>query len=318
MKRIDATGHHPGESVCVRVADDVIETRVRPSKEPMRIADAVIVVAVPCGLALFREAGPPRNEPIDFFMFGKAIAEFEFTLVFADAPLDRFARGDVSSMSPSQKRGALVFFGKGKCVEWHKTEGGSNEMFSDFEEHVIGVPQIGPAFGATQGSVIFSGPGENEDFGREERTGNPADRYKFRTAPLRNLAVAPGFFHDGAYTQLDDAIRFHLNVTESARNYSPVAAGLPDDLTHRVGPPVPKTLLDPRMKNRIKLTEEEIRDLVHFVENGLTDQRAKKPNLCDLIPATVPSGLPPMIFEGCPRRAGLGDPVRSAASAAIP
>jgi hypothetical protein len=26
--------------------------------------------------------------PIDFFMFGKAIAEFEFTLVFADAPID--------------------------------------------------------------------------------------------------------------------------------------------------------------------------------------------------------------------------------------
>ena len=32
--------------------------------------------------------------PIDFTMFGRAIAEFEFTLVFADAPIDRFARGD--------------------------------------------------------------------------------------------------------------------------------------------------------------------------------------------------------------------------------
>ena len=42
---------------------------------------------------LFPETGPPLNRPIDFFMFGKAIAEFEFTLVYADAPLDRFARG---------------------------------------------------------------------------------------------------------------------------------------------------------------------------------------------------------------------------------
>jgi len=32
--------------------------------------------------------------PITFDMFGRAIAEFEFTLVFADAPLDHFARGE--------------------------------------------------------------------------------------------------------------------------------------------------------------------------------------------------------------------------------
>jgi cytochrome c peroxidase len=267
---------------------------------------------------VFPETGPPRNEPIDFFMFAKAIAEFEFTLVFADAPLDRFARGDAGAMSPSQKRGALIFFGKAKCVECHKIDGLSNEMFSDFEEHVVGVPQIAPAFGAGQGNVLFSGPGENEDFGREERTGDRADRYKFRTAPLRNLAVAPAFFHNGAYTSLDEAIRFHLNVAESAKIYNPLAAGLPDDLTHRVGPLVPKMQLDPRVRNRIKLTEEEIHDLVHFVENGLTDQRVKKSNLCDLIPSTVPSGLTAMVFEGCPRRAGTSESMRSGVSRAVP
>ena len=32
--------------------------------------------------------------PITFDMFGKAIAEFEFTLTFANAPIDRFARGE--------------------------------------------------------------------------------------------------------------------------------------------------------------------------------------------------------------------------------
>jgi cytochrome c peroxidase len=49
-------------------------------------------------------------------MFGQAIAEFEFTLVFADAPIDRFARGDPKAMSEPQKKGALIFFGKaGAC-----------------------------------------------------------------------------------------------------------------------------------------------------------------------------------------------------------
>jgi cytochrome c peroxidase len=123
---------------------------------------------------LFPETGPPLNQPVDFYMYGKAIAEFEFTLVFADAPLDRFGRGSVDAMTWSQKRGALLFFGKAKCVECHRVDGESNEVFSDFEEHVVGVPQNAPTFGARLGNVIFSGPGGDEDFGREERTGDAA------------------------------------------------------------------------------------------------------------------------------------------------
>ena len=56
-------------------------------------------------------------------MFGLAIAEFEFTLTFADAPIDRFARGHRSAMSTSEKRGALLFFGKAGCVKCHAVSG---------------------------------------------------------------------------------------------------------------------------------------------------------------------------------------------------
>src|SRR5438270_776827 len=120
-------------------------------------------------------------------------------------------------------------------------------MFSDFQERAIGVPQIAPAFGVGQGNVVFDGPGKDEDFGLEEITGNPADRYKFRTAPLRNLAVSPGFFHNGAFVNLEDAIRFHLDVFAGARSYSATRAGIPTDLSFRIGPPVPRRLLDPLM-----------------------------------------------------------------------
>ncbi len=251
---------------------------------------------------LFGEVFPEvkkKNQPIDFFMFGKAIAEFEFGLVFANAPIDQFARGDRGAMTEAEKRGALVFFGKANCASCHKVDGQSNEMFSDFEVHAIGVPQLAPTFGAGTGNVIFSGPGEDEDFGREERTGDPADRYKFRTAPLRNLAVSPGFFHNGAYTTLKNAIRFHLNVVEEARSYNPVAAGVPSDLT-RVGPRVPTALLDPLVKKAIALTTQEFNDLVTFVRDGLLDERVRKENLCGLIPRSVPSGAKTMVFEGCP------------------
>ena len=110
-------------------------------------------------------------------------------------------------MENSQKLGALIFFGKGKCSSCHAVSGQSNEMFSDFKMHNIGVPQIAPFFGVGQGNVIFDGPNEDEDFGLEQITGNSADRYKFRSSPLRNAALQPAFFHNGAFTRIEDAIR---------------------------------------------------------------------------------------------------------------
>ena len=275
--------------------------------EPIRQKALSILNATPAYRQLFGEVFPEvaAGAPIDFFMFGKAIAEFEFTLVFADAPIDHFARGERSAMTDAEKRGALLFFGKANCAQCHAVSGRSavgesNEMFTDFQERIIGVPQIAPFFGVGQGNVIFDGPGQDEDFGLEQISGNEADRYKFRTAPLRNLAVAPGFFHNGAFIRLEDAIRHHLNVYKSAHTYDPVEAGLPADLTHRLGPvePVLKRL-DPLLKTPIHLTDNEFSDLVSFVRDGLLDERAKPENLCKLVPAQVPSGLPVLQFEAC-------------------
>src|SRR5262249_50374082 len=74
--------------------------------------------------------------PITFDHFGKAIAEFEFTMIFADAALDHYARGQKNALTDDQKRGALLFFGKAGCVQCHQVSGQSNQMFSDFKEHV--------------------------------------------------------------------------------------------------------------------------------------------------------------------------------------
>ena len=233
-------------------------------------------------------------------MFGNAIAEFEFTLMFADAPLDRFARGDHRAMTTSQKRGALLFFGKARCVQCHAVAGQSNEMFSDFKMHVIAVPQIAPFFGVGKGNVIFDGPGKDEDFGLEQITRNPDDRYKFRSSPLRNAALQPAFFHNGAFGRLEDAIRHHLNVNESVRHYDPKTAGIDRDLTHRMGPMEPVLQrLDPLLAKPIVLTPAEFKDLVAFVRDGLLDEAAKKEHLCKLVPREVPSGLTPLVFEGC-------------------
>jgi cytochrome c peroxidase len=254
---------------------------------------------------LFGEVFPEvaHGGPIAPIMFARAIAEFEFTLVRANAPIDRFARGQRDSMSSREKRGALLFFGKANCVACHAVAGSSNEMFSDFQNRNIAVPQIAPFFGAGSGNTIFDGPGEDEDFGMEQVTGLTGDRYKFRTSPLRNVALQPTFFHNGSFTRLEDAIRHHLNAPASARHYSAKAAGVSIDLSHRVGPIEPVLLgLDPLLAVPTRLSDREFDDLLQFVGNALLDPRARAQLLCRQVPPSLPSGMPPLVFQGCERR----------------
>jgi cytochrome c peroxidase len=206
-------------------------------------------------------------------------------------------------MPSTQKRGALIFFGKGKCSACHSVGGQSNEMFSDFQMHNIGVPQIAPFFGVGQGNVIFDGAKEDEDFGLEQITGLRSDRYKFRSSPLRNAALQPAFFHNGAFARMEDAIRHHLDVEESMRHYNAVEAGVAPDLTHRLASPEAMLeALDPLLKEPIRLNDREFRDLVSFVRDALLDDRARRRHLCPLIPDSVPSGMPLLRFESCSQR----------------
>ena len=242
---------------------------------------------------------PPGG--VTFPMIGNALAEFQISLTFADAPVDRFARGDHDAMTAPQKRGGLLFFGKARCIDCHTVAGNSDEMFSDFENHVLGVPQIAPVFGVGTGNVKFDGPGVDEDFGAEQVTGNPADRYAFRTSPLRNCAMQPAFFHNGCFNRLEDAIRHHLNAVQSANAYNASAAGVPSDLTLRQGPTAPVvSRLDARLVHPVVLSNDEVNDLVEFVRGGLLDPRALPANLMPMVPASLPSGLPVAVFQTGP------------------
>jgi cytochrome c peroxidase len=232
--------------------------------------------------------------PITYEMFAAAIAEFEFTLTFATAPIDRYAAGDEHALTTAEKRGAALFFGQANCVQCHSVSGSSNEMFTDFEEHAIAVPQLVPRLT----NNTFDGPGADQDFGRENVTGDPADRYRFRTPSLRNVALEPAFMHDGAFTSLADAIRFHLDVAHEARAYDPVREGVAPDLVGPIAPVEPLLArLDPALAAPIDLTDGQFADLLAFVRDGLLDPRAKPGNLRKLVPAALPSGRPSLTFE---------------------
>jgi cytochrome c peroxidase len=275
--------------------------------EPIRAAVVARFNANEAYQRLFaRVLGVPRKDlVIDFPMIARALAEFQLSLTFTNAPIDRFARGFGSAMTPAEKRGALLFFGKARCVQCHAVAGESNEMFSDFRNHVLAVPQIAPVFGAPNelapnGNVKFDGPGNDEDFGAEQVTGNPADRYAFRTSPLRNVAVQPQFFHNGAFTGIEQAIQHHLDVVTSANTYDPAIAGVDLDLRIRRGPTQPMLdRLDPILATPIDLTADEFQDLLVFVRDGLLDARAVPATLCRSTPTSVPSGMPIGIFQDC-------------------
>ena len=65
------------------------------------------------------------------------------------------------------------------------------------------------------------------------------------------------------------------------------------------GADIAEQLADLLAAGGIQLRESEVSDLIAFVRTGLLDSRAKKENLCRLVPSKLPSGLKPLNFEAC-------------------
>ena len=206
-------------------------------------------------------------------------------------PLSTNSRVASAGAADDEKRGALLFFGAAGCVQCHSVAGNSNEMFSDFQDHVAGVPQIAPA----RTNNIFDGAGANEDYGREQVTGNSADRYAFRTSPLRNVALQPSI----AQRRLHQPGGRHSLSPGCGRGrarYTPASQGLDDDLSGPLGPAT-TARLDPLLAHPVRLSEPEFKQLVAFVRYGLLDARAAPARLRRLVPQAVPSGRPVLVFE---------------------
>ncbi len=223
---------------------------------------------------MFRRAFGDREYTI--VDFGRAIAEFEieaFTLT--DSPWDRYLRGDKDALSYEAKRGAILFYGKARCYTCH-----SGTLFTDQKFHNIGVPQFGPGKNAN-----------GLDLGRYNVSGREEDKFKFRTPPLRNVAVTSPYFHNGAYNDLREAVLHHLDPERHLRNYDPIANGLPPELasTLKNDEATINQILSTLDIEPVELTEEEIDYLIAFLRS-LTSPKVY--TLHEVIPDRVPSGLP--------------------------
>ena len=244
-------------------------------------------------LPLFQAAfpdGPDAVNTVDDITYvhaANAIAAFETkNWRFDNSPFDRYLRGEKAAMSPSAKRGLRIFYGKGGCSGCH-----SGKFQTDQGFHAIAMPQIGPG----KGDNLPGYSDGHDDFGRERVTGNDADRFRFRTPTLRNVALTFPYGHAGAYSTLEAVVRHHLDPVNSLYNYDQSQVVLPsrpdldaqdfvvmDDLA-RVDAIAAANELAP-----VRLKEKQIADLIEFL-HALTDPAAI--DLRKDIPASVPSGL---------------------------
>jgi cytochrome c peroxidase len=216
---------------------------------------------------LFQEAYPDKSiADFSIVELGNAIAHFE-EIAFAtrNTPWDDYLSGNINAISERAKKGAIIFYGKGKCAVCH-----SGPLFSDFEFHSLSVKQIGPG-------TNMSG----DDKGRYNATKKKKDKYKFRTPPLRNVTITAPYFHDGVAKTLKEAIIHHLEPHYLADKYDETG-GYELNIEQIES-------LSFVLENRIHLSEYEIAVLIEFLKT-LEDTQLKM--LERIIPSSVPSGLP--------------------------
>ena len=194
---------------------------------------------------------------------GKAIAAYERKLVSKNAPIDRYIGGDYGALNEQAKRGLKLFIGKAGCNACH-----DGTQLSDNDFHNTAVDQsLGAHAPATDEgrapdlanllASSFNGAGSYSD---DPTTGamklanmmggQEADRGRFRTKGLRNVAETGPYMHNGGLATLEDVVHFY-NLGGHASGF----AGTKDVLM------VP-----------LNLTDSEEADLVSFLKQGLTGE----------------------------------------------
>lgn len=249
---------------------------------------------IPAYFVAFRAAFPDAvRTPSDivFKQAANAIAAFEAHAWRSDgSPFDRYLRGETAAMSGAARRGMELFYGKAKCATCH-----SGVLQTDQGFHAIAMPQVGPGKG--------HGDSGHEDFGRGAVTGDVADRYRFRTPSLRNVAITGPYGHAGAYDTLRSVVEHHLDPVSSLMSYDPGRLQMPyseafDDLviyrtrTESGATNLWQAIAAANELAPVHLATDETDALIDFL-HALTD-----PAVFDLrrdVPQGVPSLIP--VFE---------------------
>jgi cytochrome c peroxidase len=249
-----------------------------PDADPTAIWKALMarLGAIPEYRALFEAAYPGTAfEQMTFAHASNAMgAFFVDRLTLTNAPWDRFLAGDDQALTPKQLEGAKTFLGL-RCVQCH-----NGPTFSDQEFHNVAVAQVGPGLG--------NGSSGRDDFGRMNVSGDQADRYRFRTTPLRNVELTAPYGHAGSIVDLRAFIEHYSESHKKLMEFDPgqlepalrgtLVANAANVLANR----------DPILDG-VVLPADIVDKLMEYM-SALTDDAAR--TLRTVAPQRVPSGLP--------------------------
>lgn len=156
---------------------------------------------------------------VNFDDLARAIASFERTLIFLEAPFDDFLRGNPNAISDDAKAGWALFNGKARCSTCHQFNSinpiGTNNKF-----HNIGVSARNQNFEALAARALAE-LAENDsqeaidrlaletdlsELGRFVVTRNRSEIGAFKTQQLRNIGITAPYMHDGSLQTLWDVM----------------------------------------------------------------------------------------------------------------
>ena len=180
--------------------------------------------------SLFRQAFGTQ-QPITSTNVGKALAAFERTLVALNSPYDRYQKGDKTAMTAAQIQGMQTFIDEG-CAVCH-----SGPMFSDFQNHVLSVPDNAKLAASDAGA---------------------GGTYAFRTPSLRNIGLTAPYMHNGTFQTLNQVMTFYDRIGDG----------------NSQNPRVGRAQLDANLR-RINLRNNEQAQIVAFLA-ALTDTNFDK------------------------------------------
>lgn len=198
-----------------------------------------------------------KGRPVAMDTLGMALAAYQRTLVSGNSAFDRWHfGGEDDVITDEAKRGYDLFIGRAGCSNCHLINE-DHALFTDNKLHNTGLGfenSIGSGSGPVRVTLapgvflnvdpdIVNTVGEKPpaDLGRYEITEDPADRWKYRTPTLRNIALTAPFMHNGRFSSLNEVVAFYNR------------GGVPHDLQ--------SSLIRP-----LGLTVQEQNDLVAFME----------------------------------------------------
>ncbi len=214
----------------------------------------------------FQKAFPGLEiQDINIGHFGEVLAAFMIAeFESKGSPFHRYLRGEKDALTLKQKKGMEIFTGKGTCINCHSTNLLENNLFFTS----VGIPSYGQI-------------PHQSDRGHGEVVGEKKN-FMFKTPSLINAGITAPYMHNGIFKTLREVVDHYndLKVTIATFDVTPqMSTHFPVAIEANNNPTQQEELLFAVKANFIKqglnLTEEEKKNLVEFLEDGLTDPKWK-------------------------------------------